>query len=443
MKCKKHTSVDMIADECPTCENEAQAKAVLTQTRNGELERVKALRAIGKDYKFVDLAEYAIEQEWDEAQLRAEILNRVKKASAGNGPLNITVTPAHEGKPFRSLGEQLVAVAAAARGDQASAQKLREVYDAATGASEAVPSDGGTLVQSDFTTALLDRANETMVLAPRCRHINVSGNGIIAPIVDETDRATGSRWGGVQVYRTNEAGTVTSKKPKFGSMEMKLEKIMGIGYATDEVLADAQVLEGIFSQAFVEEFGFRIDDEIVNGTGVGQMLGILNSPALVSVTKEVGQTAATILAENVINMYSRMPARNKANAVWFINSEIMPQLITLILPIGTAGVPLYMPAGGLSGAPYGTIFGRPVIEVEQCAALGTVGDILFADLTQYLIIEKGGMNASRSVEVRFLYDEQVFKWTTRNNGQPMWKKYLTPYKGSATVSPFVALATRA
>jgi HK97 family phage major capsid protein/ATP-dependent Clp endopeptidase proteolytic subunit ClpP len=441
MNCTKH-GTPMIGDACPTCDQESQTAAVLNQTRTNELARAKELRAIGKEFKMDALAEHAIENSWDESQLRAEILNRVKKASNG-GPLNIKVTPAHEGKPFRSLGEQLIAVKSAASGDAHSRQMLKEVYDVATGAGEAIPSDGSFLIQTDFTTSLLDRANETSVLYPRCRHIPISGNTLNAPVVDETTRVTGSRWGGVQVYRTAEAGTVTAKKPKFRNMELKLEKLMGIGYATEELLSDASALQAVFSQAFVEELGYKQDDEILNGSGAGQMLGILNSGALVSVTKETGQLAATIDAQNIIKAYSRMPARSKANAVWIMNSECMPQLMNMQLVMGTAAVPLYMPAGGLSGAPYGTIFGKPVIEVEQCAALGTVGDIMFVDLSQYLVIEKGGITAARSVEVRFLYDEQVFKWTVRNNGQPIWNSPLTPAKGSATLSPFVAVATRA
>lgn len=441
MNCTKH-GTPMMGDSCPTCEQESQTAAVLNQTRQNELSRAKELRAIGKEFKMEALSEHAVEQGWDEGQLRAEILNRVKKASNG-GPLNIKVTPAHEGKPFRSLGEQLVAVKAAATGDHSAQQRLKEVYNAATGASEAIPSDGSFLIQTDFTTSLLDRANETSVLYPRCRHIQISGNALNAPVVDETTRVTGSRWGGVQVYRTAEAGTVTSKKPKFRNMELKLEKLMGIGYATDELLSDATALESVFSQAFVEELGYKQDDEILNGTGAGQMLGILSSNALVSQAKEVGQVAATIVTENLINMYSRMPARNKANAVFIINTECMPQLMQMTMPIGTGGVPTFLPPGGVSQSPYGMIFGKPVLEIEQCAALGTVGDIMFVDLSQYLVIEKGGINASRSVEVRFLYDEQVFKWTVRNNGQPIWNSPLTPAKGSATVSPFVALATRA
>lgn len=442
MKCKKHPSTDMIADgECPKCNEEVTLQNAVKETRTQEMERITSLTNMGREYKQDKLAEYAVQEGWSEDQLREKILDRIKEASVGGGPLNITVTPAHEGKPFRSLGEQLVAVANTARGHPDA--RLREVYDAATGAGESVPSDGGFLVQTDFTTELLTQANETMVLAPRCRHIPLTGNSLEAPIVDETSRATGSRWGGVQIYRSAEAGTVTKSKPKLGKLEMKLEKIMGIFYASDELLADASALESIASQAFTEEFGFVVDDEIIRGSGAGRMLGILNAACLVTQAKETGQLAATIQAENIINMYSRMPARSKPNAVWLINSECMPQIMQLSLILGTSAVPLYMPPGGLSQLPYGTIFGKPVIEIEQASALGTVGDILFVDLSQYAIIEKGGLNAAQSMHVQFLTDEMTYRWTARNNGQPIWKSALTPYKGSATRSPFVALITRA
>lgn len=103
---------------------------------------------------------------------------------------------------------------------------------------------------------------------------------------------------------------------------------------------------------------------------------------------------------------------------------------------------MYVPAGGLSEKPYGTLFGRPVIPLEQCSAAGDVGDIILADISQYLLIDKGGIKAASSVHVRFLYDENVFRFIYRVDGQPIWNKPLTPFKGSATVSPFVTLAKR-
>lgn len=442
MKCKKHPTVDMVVDACPVCDQEQQTQASVKQARENELLRVKALRAVGKEFKFVELAEHAVENDWTEDQLRQEILNRIKKSSAPGEPLNIKVTPNHEGKPFRSFGEQLIAVVASARGQVD--QRLKEVYNAPLGGSETVPSDGGFLVQSDFTTQLLELTHETSILMPKCREIPVSGNGIDAPVVDETSRATGSRFGGVQVYRTNEAAGITAKKPKLGSWAMKLEKIMGIFYATDELIEDAAALENIASNAFAEEFGFVIDDEIVRGSGAGQMLGILESGALVSVAAETGQLTKTIVPENLDNMFARMPARQLPGAEWYINMEIWPQLFGMVRGAGAAAVPVFMPPSGIAGAPYGTIHGRPIVPIEQASALGTIGDIIFANMKQYGVITKGGLKAAQSIHVQFLTDQTAFRWTTRNNGQPIPKSSITPYKAASTfkVSPFVALASR-
>ena len=137
-------------------------------------------------------------------------------------------------------------------------------------------------------------------------------------------------------------------------------------------------------------------------------------------------------------MWSRLWSRSRANSVWYINPEIEPLLYTL--KVGDR--PVYIPAGGLSDTPYATLFGRPVMPLEQCSAVGDVGDIILADFGQYLLIDKGGINATSSIHVRFLYDENVFRFIYRVDGQPIWNKALQPYKGSATVSPFVALAKR-
>jgi HK97 family phage major capsid protein len=76
---------------------------------------------------------------------------------------------------------------------------------------------------------------------------------------------------------------------------------------------------------------------------------LLNSGCLVSVGKETGQAAATVVAENVVKMYSRMFAQSRPNAVWLINQNIEPQLFTMSLAVGTGGVPIYMPVVWPSG----------------------------------------------------------------------------------------------
>ena len=46
------------------------------------------------------------------------------------------------------------------------------------------------------------------------------------------------------------------------------------------------------------------------------------------------------------------------------------------------------------------------------------------------------------MHVAFTTDEMAFRVTYRVDGHLMWKSALTPFKGSNTVGPVVALATR-
>lgn len=342
---------------------------------------------------------------------------------------------------FSSLGEQFAAIMHASRPGGHTDPRL---FNAATGLGETVPSDGGFLVQTDFSNELLSQVYETGVLAPRCRRMQISGNSNSIKIngVDETSRAS-TRFGGVLGYWKDEAGLKTASKPKFRQIELNLKKLIGLCYATDELLQDATALESFIRKAFPAEFGFLLDDAIINGTGSGQPLGILNAGSLVSVTKEAGQKADTVVWENVVKMYARLFAQSRTNAVWFINQNVEPQLMQMSMAVGTGGVPVYMPAGGATAAPYATLFGRPVIAIEQCQTLGDKGDIIFADLGGYILAEKGGIQADMSIHVQFIYDESVFRFVMRVDGQPERASALTPYKGSDSLSHFVTLDARA
>lgn len=347
---------------------------------------------------------------------------------------------------FKSFGEQLQSVYVASKMGKVDKRLKWEgiVEKEPMGANEGIPSEGGFLVQTDFSTELIKNVHTTANLFAKCRKIPISANSNSLTIngVDETSRANGSRWGGVQVYFSDEAGTVTATKPKFRQMNLKLKKLMGLYYATDEVLQDAAALGAIVTQAFQEEYAFKLDDQILNGTGAGQLLGILNSAALISQAAEAGQIASTVVYENIINMWNRMPAYNRTKAEWYINQDVEPQLDQMYLAIGAGGIPVYWPAGGVTASAPATIKARPVNVVEQCQALGTLGDIMLLDLSQYLVIDKGAMQSAESIHVRFINDEDTFRFTYRVDGQPLWSTTLTSFNSGTTRSPFVGLASR-
>lgn len=354
----------------------------------------------------------------------------------------------HNDLPFETFGDQLRAIQVACLPGAVADPRLNE--SRAMGLSEGIGADGGFLVQTDFAGTLANLIYETALLPGRCTNIPVgpNSNGITMNAINQTSRADGSRWGGVQGYWLGEAGVKTPSDPEWRQIELKLHKLAGLCYATDELLQDTTALEATLAQAFADEFGFLLDDAIINGLGGGMPLGILAGPCLTTVAQEAGQAVGTIIAENVENMYSRMYTGGISNAVWLVNQECFPQLYQLHHAIGTAGVPVFVPPGGISGSPYGAIFGRPVIPIEQTARLGTIGDILFCDFSQYITITKGGTNVASSIEsavsihVKFVYDETAFRFVMRFDGQPIWNSEITPYAGGPTVGPFIALATR-
>ncbi|KKL49203.1 hypothetical protein LCGC14_2317850, partial [marine sediment metagenome] len=161
---------------------------------------------------------------------------------------------------------------------------------------------------------------------------------------------------------------------------------------------------------------------------------------------EITNTTGAPNWDNIKKMYAQMAPRSLINGVWMINQSCWTELMNMTIPVGTGGIPVWMPANLAQDRPNSTLMGMPVIPVEQCATLGTVGDIVLGDWTQYVAITKGGLQSAQSMHVRFINDEQVFRFVYRVDGQPIWNKSLTPYKDATTsrpISPFLALETRA
>lgn len=337
-------------------------------------------------------------------------------------------------KTFSNFGEQLRAVHNAAKPGGYADERLTNLV---SGNNEGVPTEGGYLVQADIVTDLKDMIYDENPLLTNITRILLStgANRLKVNGINENSRADGSRWGGIQSYWESEAAEIAFSMPKFEQHEFKLNKLSGICYATDELLEDVAALGEVIKTAFADEFGFKVADAVLHGTGKKQPLGILNSDALVTVPKEAGQTDL-ITVENLTKMLAACYDK-KGKAEWYINQELLPHLMTLKL----GDTPVYLPGNTIAGTPYGTLFGKPVNIIEQADAAGTKGDILLADMSQYVIAEKGGIKATESIHVRFVYDETAFRFVYRLDGKPMGKA-VTPYKGSQAMSPFVTLEAR-
>lgn len=345
----------------------------------------------------------------------------------------VEVTRDEADQPFARPGDFFMAVKNSALYGTTDPRLRSRRIENATGMSEGVPADGGYLLEQQTAAGILENMWSTGQVLSRCSRDPVSGtsNSITYKAVDETSRVNGSRTGGVTAGWLGEGGTLSASKPKFREIDIRLRKAGALCYATDEQLQDTPNLESWLNRVVPRELVFTTEDAIFEGLGGGMPLGFINSPALIKVLRV---DANKIQTADVTGMWARRYT-GLSNYVWFINQDTLPQLLTMTL----SNEIVYMPPGGLSASPYGSLFGRPVIEVEYAQTLGTTGDISLVDLSQYQVIEKGGVQAASSIHVAFLTDEMAFRFVYRVGGAPLWYSPVTPLHGSNTVSPFVTL----
>jgi HK97 family phage major capsid protein len=338
---------------------------------------------------------------------------------------------------FRSAGEFIVAVfRASARGATPDPRLIANAPT--TFGSEGTGADGGFAVPPDFRATIIKKVAGEESLLSMTDQQTTSSNSITFPL-DETTPWQSS--GGIQVYWESEAGQKTQSKPQLKETTVKANKIIALVPMTDELLDDAPAMTSWLNSKVPEHIDYAVNAAIINGTGVGQPLGILRSSGLVTVTAESGQVADTIVFDNVVNMYTRMPAPSKRRAVWLINEDIEAQLMKMSFPGTGTAVPVYMPPGGLSAAPYGTLMGRPVMPMEACSALGDVGDIIFADMMKYMTLVKGGLKQDISIHLFFDYDVTAFRFVLRIGGKPWFNSTITRANGLSR-GFFVTLGAR-
>lgn len=425
----------------------AKQEAILTLIRNEKRNLTVDEKAtwdnIDKDIAAIE--DTVERQKAFEERVKTSESKNYKEANFAAGTQNT-----EDKKEFKSMGDFLVAVAQAGMPygrfpGAGVVDKRLGFMNAASGHSANTPSDGGFLISPTRSNEILNKIYTGGEIVNDCKVFDIGENSdsLEIPYVDETNRAAGSRWGGLRAYREGEVDTATSSKTKLGLWECRVSDLKALVYVTERLLNDAPALESLIMAMMPQEFVYKLEEEILTGQGGLQCKGIIGDTGTVSVAKESGQAATTILYENIIKMWSRCWGRSRGKAKWYHNQDIEPQLLSMTLNAGVAGVPLFIPPNGVSGSPYATLMGKPLVPVEQCETLGTVGDIIFADFSQYALVRKGGLNTSSSIHVKFLTDEMTFKFSMRVNGKPIWKNVLTPAKGTGnTLSPFVTLQTR-
>ena len=367
-----------------------------------------------------------------QAKLLNGVGSSVKAAAAPAGRPVRSVITSNE-KAFKNLGEMAVAVKAKAQG-VATDRMVNALSDYA---SEGTSQDGGAAVPGEFRTQIEKEIYGQSSLLGMVTNIPLSQNTVTFPVDNNTPWAPFSGTG--KAAWKGEAAALDQVKPNLTTLQLTAHKLGVVLPVTDELLEDSTAFAAYINSTVGENLTYLINQAILSGSGVGEAKGILLSPAVKTVASGSGQGAGTVIAKNVMDLYFGMPQMNRGNGVWLINPNVEAQLYGMVIS-GTQTA-AYVPAGSMAGGPYSTLLGRPVVVLPNAPALGTTGDVVFADLSKYWAVTKGGLNTQTSIHFYFDQVVSAFRFYIRMGGNTRRQSVIT-LPDSTTQAHFVKLAAR-
>lgn len=318
------------------------------------------------------------------------------------------------------------------------------------------PQTGGILLPPAHNTSIYNHmmGARTNLMALCDRYPLTANLSIELTANAETSRVAGSRWGGVQSYWVEDGTAMTESQPKVRLLELRPRQLATMVKVTNTLLQNAAALEAFLDQAAADDQIQTINNAIMRGDGVGKPKGFLNSGSLVTVLKEGSQAAATILQGNVLKMWSR--CLDEEMAVWLVNRDAVPQVNAIAASGASGTIPVMLATqdGFPTMAVPGPMMlqGRPMRRVEQCSTLGTIGDIILANMSGYALAYRArsegtvdgepAIEKAMSMHLEFDKNRTAFRYIIAVDGQTWLQSAITPEQGSNTLSHFIVTETR-
>ncbi len=392
-----------------------------------------------------------------EARITRKVLDAVNKGFSTNGNVEVlgeksALSPT---RGFESIGHFFGAVSKHYRGLGTDERLIAKHVDAngvvskADGMSEGVLGDGGALVPVEYANWLYRDVLEEDSLLKRCRKVLINnGNSIYVPVrttttYGQTDPSTG---GSLGAWLGPDGSAITPTKPAYNRVQLLLNRWAALLPVTEELLLDNNVGLG---QWIGEEgriaLAYDLNNVLVNGLETNsQPQGILNSPALVYSAIVSGQTNYTIVYDNLVSMKSRLwtpLVGNFKTCIWLAHPDCEAQFEQLT---DAAGRNLYYATGTIQQSQEAKLFGLPVVYSYQCSPVGSSGDVVLCDLSQYLVgLKQGeGVRQATSMHLYFASAEMAYRLIFRIDGKTARTAPLAVPNSAATRSGFVALMPR-
>jgi HK97 family phage major capsid protein len=261
-------------------------------------------------------------------------------------------------------------------------------------------STGGAAVKWDLRDSVLDRARVTTGLWNLVNVWEVPTYEYFSPVVFETSQAnptasggtySGTRYGGITSVWGQPPGRMPA--PSDGQVSrarFKQDRLLVLSTITRDLAADSASVARWLQYAVLSEMRNAFENAIINGVAAsqGSAIGpraVIGGSSTVSVTRT---TTGQIAAADVESLWGSIADGNAENAVFVCGRDTLKALNALSVTTAGSTFPLVQYVKGwtpTSPVSWPTIYGRPVLSSPFSPPLGSTGDLIVMDPTDYVL----------------------------------------------------------
>ena len=434
---KKDSVIDLPEDQAKTAVDAAVAEAVAADIKDLD----EAVAGIQKS--MTEQLEAAAQK------ITTRVIDQVSRGLKGVRPTLVIGPDREDLDPtggFKNLGDFAQSVRKHFT-NKASDERIKRMIAKADGMDENILADGRALVPTEYANQLYRDVLAESVLFDKARKYPINiGNSLFIPVRQiSTLGQTSAAGASLGTWLNSDGIVINAQKPVYGRVQMTLNRWGTLLPVTDELLQDNNVALSnfIFDEGGIA-LAWDLNQALINGSGNAQPQGILESGALVTAPADINQPGFTISYSNLVNMKSHLwtiRPGDTSGVVWIAHPDAEAQFEQLK---DAAGRNLYFAAGTIQQSPEARLFGIPVVYSFHCSAIGTPGDVILADLNQYLVSTKvgGGIEAAMSMHLYFDAAEVAYRIIYRVDGKTARQAPLIIPNSANNRSGFVALAAR-
>ena len=256
------------------------------------------------------------DMETEVAQL-TDSIHRMERREEIEAELSKPTSKPLTGKPMKADGDKAVKTGRASdEYKKALLQAMRTNFRQISNVlQEGIDPQGGYLVPDEYDKRLIDILTEENVMRTLGTNITTSGEHKINIAATKPAAA----W-------IEEGGTLTFGDATFDQIILDAHKLHVAIKVTEELLYDnAFNLENYILTQFGKDLSNAEEDAFINGTGIGQPLGILAETG----GAQVGVTSASstkVTADEIINLVYSLKRPYRKNAVFLANDVCVAEL---------------------------------------------------------------------------------------------------------------------